>query len=74
MPFGDVAGFQQAGIVTAQQMRDKIESKLGPLQPVDGGKLDGEARLYRLGERPGRRGLHQLGHRAVLRIVHPQRA
>jgi len=50
MPFGDVAGFQQAGIVTAQQMRDKIESKLGPLQPVDGGKLDGEARLYRLGD------------------------
>jgi cyclic pyranopterin phosphate synthase len=50
MPFGDVAGFQQAGIVTAQQMRDKIESKLGPLEPVDGGKLDGEARLYRLGD------------------------
>jgi cyclic pyranopterin phosphate synthase len=50
MPFGDVADFQQAGIVTAQQMRDKIESKLGPLLPVDGGKLDGEARLYRLGD------------------------
>jgi cyclic pyranopterin phosphate synthase len=50
MPFGDVAGFQQAGVVTAQQMRDKIESKLGPLQPVDGGRLDGEARLYRLGD------------------------
>jgi GTP 3',8-cyclase len=50
MPFGDVADFQQAGIVTAQQMRDKIESKLGPLMPVDGGRLDGEARLYRLGD------------------------
>ncbi|MEP7356302.1 MAG: GTP 3',8-cyclase MoaA [Anaerolineales bacterium] len=50
MPFGDVAGFQQAGVVTAQQMRDKIESKLGPLEPVDGGRLDGEARLYRLGD------------------------
>jgi len=48
MPFGDVAEFQQAGVVTAQDMRDKIESKLGPLTPVDGGRLDGEARLYRL--------------------------
>jgi len=50
MPFGDVAEFQQAGVVTAQDMRDRIESKLGPLQPVDGGRLDGEARLYRLGD------------------------
>ncbi len=48
MPFGDVAEFQQAQIVTAQQMRDKIEAALGPLTPVDGGRLDGEARLYHL--------------------------
>ena len=27
---------------------DKIESRLGTLTPVDGGRLDGEARLYRL--------------------------
>ena len=50
MPFGDVAEFQQAGVITAQDMRDKIESQLGPLTPVDGGRLDGEARLYRLGD------------------------
>lgn len=50
MPFGDVAEFQQAQVITAQQMRDKIESKLGALAPVDGGRLDGEARLYRLAE------------------------
>jgi cyclic pyranopterin phosphate synthase len=50
MPFGDVAEFQQAQVITAQQMRDKIESKLGALVPVDGGRLDGEARLYRLAE------------------------
>jgi cyclic pyranopterin phosphate synthase len=48
MPFGDVAEFQQAQVVTGQEMRDKIESRLGPLAPVDGGRLDGEARLYRL--------------------------
>ena len=53
MPFGDVAGFQQAQVVTAQEMRDRIQAKLGPLQPVDGGKLDGEARLYRLGDALG---------------------
>ncbi|MCC7362275.1 MAG: GTP 3',8-cyclase MoaA [Anaerolineales bacterium] len=48
MPFGGVAEFQQSQVVTAQQMRDRIEAALGPLAPVDGGKLDGEARLYRL--------------------------
>jgi cyclic pyranopterin phosphate synthase len=48
MPFGDVAEFQQAQVVTAQEMRDRIEARLGALVPVDGGRLDGEARLYRL--------------------------
>jgi cyclic pyranopterin phosphate synthase len=48
MPFGDVADFQQSQVVRAQEMRDKIEAALGPLTPVEGGKLDGEARLYRL--------------------------
>ena len=53
MPFGDVAEFQQAQVVTAQQMRAKIEAALGPLTPVDGGRLDGEARLYRLADGQG---------------------
>jgi GTP 3',8-cyclase len=56
MPFGDVANFQQSQIVTAQEMRDKIEAAFGALLPVEGGKLDGEARLYRLPE-----GLGDLG-------------
>jgi cyclic pyranopterin phosphate synthase len=50
MPFGDVAEFQQAQVITSQAMRDKIEAQLGPLIPVDGGRLDGEARLYRLAD------------------------
>ena len=50
MPFGEVAGFQQAQVVAAREMRAKIEAALGTLIPVDGGKLDGEARLYRLGD------------------------
>jgi cyclic pyranopterin phosphate synthase len=53
MPFGDVAGFQQSQVVTAQEMQQQIEARLGPLDPVDGGRLDGEARLYRL---PGAQG------------------
>jgi cyclic pyranopterin phosphate synthase len=48
MPFGGVTDFQQAQVVAAQEMRARIEAALGPLAPVDGGKLDGEARLYRL--------------------------
>jgi GTP 3',8-cyclase len=50
MPFGEVAEFQQDQVVTAQQMRDRIQARLGPLLPVDGGRLDGEARLYRLAD------------------------
>lgn len=48
MPFGEVSGFQQAQVVTEQEMRARIEAKLGPLHPVNDGQLDGEARLYRL--------------------------
>ena len=48
MPFGGITEFQQAQVVTGQEMRAKIEATLGSLVPVDGGKLDGEARLYRL--------------------------
>lgn len=48
MPFGEVAGFQQDQLVGFAEMQGRIEAKLGPLSVVDDGKLDGEARLYRL--------------------------
>lgn len=48
MPFGEVSGFQQAQVVTEAEMKDLIETQHGPLIPVNDGKLDGEARLYRL--------------------------
>ncbi|RMF32922.1 MAG: GTP 3',8-cyclase MoaA [Chloroflexi bacterium] len=48
MPFGDVATFARNAVVTTQEMIARIEAALGPLRPVNGGKLDGEARLYRL--------------------------
>lgn len=53
MPFADVADFAQQQIVTDVEIRQRIEDALGPLELVDNGKLDGEARLYRL---PGARG------------------
>lgn len=48
MPFGDVAAFAQDAVVSQQEIMQRITAELGPLQPVDEAKLDGEARLYRL--------------------------
>ncbi len=53
MPFGEVASFQQGQLVSFAEMRSRIEAKLGPLTAVDDGKLDGEARLYRLADGRG---------------------
>jgi cyclic pyranopterin phosphate synthase len=53
MPFGDVADFQQAGIVSEEDLRDTISSALGDLALENNGQLDGEARLYRLAGAPG---------------------
>ena len=50
MPFGDVADFQQAGIVPEEELRATIAAALGPLALVNGGKLEGEARLFQLEE------------------------
>lgn len=48
MPFGEVAQFAQEGVVSQDEVIARIRAKLGPLESVDGGKLDGEARLFRL--------------------------
>jgi cyclic pyranopterin phosphate synthase len=53
MPFGDVAGFAQQQIVTEQEIRERIECEVGPLEILDDGKLDGEARMYKI---PGAQG------------------
>lgn len=53
MPFGEVASFAQAQIVTDQEIRDRIAHEYQPLELLDDGRLDGEARLYRF---PGARG------------------
>jgi cyclic pyranopterin phosphate synthase len=48
MPFGEVAHFAQDAVVSQTEIIQRIEAELGALMPVDDGKLDGEARLYRL--------------------------
>ena len=48
MPFGQINEFQSGQLVSASEMRLFIESNVGPLEQVDGGELDGEARIFRL--------------------------
>lgn len=53
MPFGDVAGFQQAGIVSQEELMATIAAELGPLSSMNDGRLDGEAQIYQLADAPG---------------------
>jgi len=53
MPFGDVSDFQQAGIVSQEELMATISAELGPMQRVNDGRLDGEAQLYQLEEASG---------------------
>lgn len=53
MPFGEVAHFAQEQIVTDEQIRQRISDDYMPLELLDDGHLDGEARLYRF---PGAKG------------------
>ena len=48
MPFAGATELQQTQIVTAAQMIERIQTELGTLEPINGGKLDGEARVFRL--------------------------
>jgi cyclic pyranopterin phosphate synthase len=40
-------------MVSAQEMQERIEQALGPLTPVNGGELDGEAHIYRIPDSQG---------------------
>ena len=48
MPFGGNNDFQMSQLVTADEMHAHVESHFGPLDTVNGGDLDGEARIFRL--------------------------
>lgn len=53
MPFGDVAAFAKEQIVTDAEIRARIAEEFMPLEEINSGQLDGEARLYRF---PGAKG------------------
>lgn len=48
MPFAGVTDVQTGQIVTAQEIKERIEDSLGDLEVANNGKLDGEARLFKL--------------------------
>ena len=48
MPFAGATEFQMSQVVSAEEMVARIEAALGLLEPVNGGQLDGEARIFRL--------------------------
>jgi len=47
MPFGGPTALQSSQIVTTPEVKKVIEDHFGPLESVNGGKLDGEALLFR---------------------------
>jgi cyclic pyranopterin phosphate synthase len=48
MPFAGATELQRKQVVTAAEIQERIQEALGPLQVANQGKLDGEARLFRL--------------------------
>lgn len=53
IPVGETAGFALEHFVSSEATRAAIEARHGPLVPLNGGQVVGEAKLYRL---PGWRG------------------
>lgn len=53
MPFGGVTELQQNHVVSMAEVLARIESALGALEVSNDGKLDGEARLFRVPGAPG---------------------
>lgn len=56
MPFAGATDFQLTQGVTADQIQAHIAAELGPLEVANNGKLDGEARLFRLPSAKGNLG------------------
>jgi GTP 3',8-cyclase len=47
MPFAGATDFQRSQTTSAQEIMAQMQAEVGSLEPLNGGKLDGEARLYR---------------------------
>jgi GTP 3',8-cyclase len=56
MPLGGTGPAQIAGSVPEEELRDAITAALGPLIPENGGRRDGEAKVWRLPGAPGKIG------------------
>jgi len=48
MPFAGVTDIQTGQVITADEIKERIEDSLGDLEVANSGKLDGEARLFRI--------------------------
>ncbi len=53
MPFANNAAFQTGHIVRETELRAHLETVFGPLEPLHEGRLDGEARMFRVPGSPG---------------------
>ncbi|MEW6093822.1 MAG: GTP 3',8-cyclase MoaA [Chloroflexota bacterium] len=53
MPFAGATDLQTGQMVSAEEMIERVEQALGPLEPANDGKLDGEARVFHI---PGAKG------------------
>jgi cyclic pyranopterin phosphate synthase len=53
MPFAGATDIQTHQLVTAKEIQERVEQVLGPLETVNNGELDGEARVFHL---PGAQG------------------
>jgi cyclic pyranopterin phosphate synthase len=56
MPFGGTTDLQTHQVVTSTEVMDIIESAFGKLESINGGKMDGEAVMYRIPGAPGQIG------------------
>lgn len=56
MPLGGQTETQQTSVVTTGEMISRIEEEFGTLIPVNGGRLDGEAVLYKINGSQGNLG------------------
>jgi len=56
MPFAGATELHLNQMVTAEEILERIRLEVGPLEVSNGGKLDGEARLFRLAEAQGELG------------------
>ena len=53
MPFAGTNDFQVRQTVSAEEIKTRIEQTLGQLKPLDAGKLDGEANVFKFPEAAG---------------------